>query len=328
MQYLNNFRGGAILAILFIHSISTISIGDSLFLSVLSKTLSGATFLFVMISGYFFARFSDGFKYFSYLKDKLAFVLVPYVVLSFPAAMIYVLGFKSSHTWMDMSWFGSLSSIEQYTYLLMTGAHLGPLWFIPMMVMFYLFSPVFFEICNKSLVLPVFVFSVIVSFIIGRPQFDNSPFLSFLYFLPAYILGFVIFYYHEVLVWFSKKSVLLLFLVLFMNLALSIYFSVVDNHVSVFYQVVFSFLLLAVFYRYYNYRLRWLDLFARLSFFIFFIHGYFSGLFRAGYKKIDYSGFEVLLVLFAFLVTVFLSLSVFVFLKLLLKNKTKTFIGA
>jgi len=77
----------------------------------------------------------------------------------------------------------------------------------------------------------------------------------------------------------------------------------------------------------------WLDMFARLSFFIFFIHGYFASLERIALQKLGFvdvienPGLEIVVIVATFLMIIVMSLSAYIVLKFLLRDKSRHLIG-
>lgn len=92
-------------------------------------------------------------------------------------------------------------------------------------------------------------------------------------------------------------------------------------------------LLFGVFQQFFRRKDIWLDLFARLSFFIFFIHGYFAALIRSVFAKlVDGNGslypvLEVPLIVAAFVSMLALSILTYLVLKLCLRERSRLIIG-
>lgn len=140
-------------------------------------SISNGTVLFVFIAGYLFQHLSLRYKYKIYLMAKFRNVITPYLVTSIPAILVFILVLKRETVWEgfynDLIW---LQVINFY----ITGLHLAPFWFIPVITIFYLVSPVlvFADRCKFFyFLLPVFV---LVSCFVGRGVV--SPFISFVHF--------------------------------------------------------------------------------------------------------------------------------------------------
>jgi len=333
LQHVNNFRGIAILLIVFNHSFSGVK-HDFFIMKILYCILDNITVLFVFIAGYLFSFLSKKFTYSLYLEKKITNVFLPYIFVSIPAVLLYLLKVKMEHRWIDMNWFySSLNVVEQYFYLMVYGAHLGPFWFIPMIVLFYVISPAFYFLSkNSSVLLLSFIVSLGVAFFVGRPEFDDNPFLSFLFFLPAYLFGMLLRLNPSWYMFFADRS----FILLSCSIVLSGFFyyfysPVISSSIDLIVKLLFSFLGFVCCYTFLNYKVKWLDLFARLSFFIYFIHGYFAPVIVILAKKagLSFGGPAALmwLVLF-FLIIISMSLVSYVIAKVIFKNKSKIFIAA
>lgn len=326
LQYLNNFRGIAILLIIFGHAISALPEPHSAALLMLTPLFTNGTLLFVLVAGQFFVSLSENYAYRTFLKSKLLFVVLPYLILSFPAALIYLLGFKTSHEWMDMQWFDSLNPLVAYGYLLITGAHLGPLWFVPMILLYYLASPIWLFFLRHNLLLPLFCSSLLLAIFLGRPVDNSNSLQSALYFLPAYLTG----------MYLGKHTRLLNILMPYAGWALS--FCVIllvifgqsvfsDSRWDLPIKLIATCCLIAVCMAKLNYKIKWLDLFARLSFYLFFVHGYVVGAFRMFFHESKYD-MGIAAVLGVFAITLILCLMAYIFFKWILQSRSKFILGA
>lgn len=327
MQFINNYRGIAILLIVLIHAIGTINNDDSVILFSIGLLLENSTILFVVVAGYLFSSLSTNFNYRRYLKHKFKIIIIPYFFVSLPAIIIYMSGLKSNHYWIDMNWFNSLNLVYQYLYLMASGAHLVTLWFIPMIFPFYLFSPGILYIKNKQLLGVFFLLSLIPALWFGRPEFSENNLIWSMYFLPAYLLGMLLWqrpFIYEILTKYSGL-ILLGYIVVYLWLSWGGEFS---TSIDLLWKMSLSVILIACSKRYLAKKNKWLNMFARLSFYLFFVHGYFIGAIRILYNQ--YLGVEVTGLFAAsasFVVTLILSLSSFVIIKLILKEKSKIFVG-
>lgn len=325
---MNNFRGIVILMVILVHSVSSIPDASSFYINMLRVHLDNSTILFVAIAGYFFTILSAGYDYFPFLKNKFKAVIVPYLFISIPAVLLYILKIKPYHGWIDLEWFhGSLNPVEQYLYLIFTGAHLGPLWFVPMIILFYVFSPLFILIQKRQGLFIAFFVSLIFGMYWGRPAFNSNALHSFVFFLPAYFLGMLLVekkYLYESIV---KNSGIFLFL--YIAIASIIYMTVeVNSSIDLVIKLVLTLVLLAFCKRYINYKVIWLDLFARLSFFLFFIHGYFTGMVRLTLRQTDIQLNEYVALFCIFPFIIFMSLLTYIVAKLALKKRARVLIGA
>lgn len=327
MQFINNYRGIAILLIILIHAIGTINNDDSAILFGIGLLLENSTILFVVVAGYLFSALSANFDYLKFLKHKFKVIIIPYFFVSLPAIFIYMTGLKNTHFWIDMDWFHSLSLTYQYLYLMASGSHLVTLWFIPMIIPFYLLSPVILYIKSKCLLEVLFIVSLVPALWFGRPYFSENNLIWSVYFLPAYLLGMVLWQrprIYEVLVEYSSY-ILVGYIVVYLS---SSWFSAFSSSVDLLWKMSLSVILIACSKRHLSKKNRWLNMFAHLSFYLFFVHGYFIGVIRILYKH--YFNTEVSGIVAAsasFSITIILSLLSFVIIKLILKEKSKIFVG-
>ena len=77
----------------------------------------------------------------------------------------------------------------QIAYLYFTGSHLGPFWFIPMIFIFYLISPLLLKLCESKYFNLTLAVSFILSIFIYK-DFDNVIQCFFHYFF-IFCLGIV-----------------------------------------------------------------------------------------------------------------------------------------
>lgn len=339
MQAINNLRGVVILMIVFTHAIWTMPVVGPVG-EFLDYYIGSGTNFFMFIAGYLFSTQADNFEYKSYINNKLLFVVLPYVIISFPAAMLYVTGLKSNHAWIPMDWYHSLDPVSRYLFITVRGAALGPLWFIPMVILFYITSPIFLLIRKTHAIIPICLAMLVLSWFVDRPEANSNTFQAYLFFFPVYLLGIIAHKYGAFLQRLMPHALpigigYMLFFASFYFIAFS--GTGAREPTSADEMVLYVPLMLAsllLMWRYANYRIPFLDMCARLSFFIFFIHGYFSGMFRVALRRlgdnfsIGHPVLEVLAILGTGLTILFLSLAVYVVLKLLTGKRSRYLIGA
>jgi peptidoglycan/LPS O-acetylase OafA/YrhL len=293
----------------------------------LDVIVKDCTVIFIALAGYFFTALLPSFNYPKFLKNKFENVIVPYLIVSLPAALLYVCGIKQTHYWIDMDWFHTLNPLYQYVFLMVTGAQLGPLWFVPAIVLFYVFSPVLFFLARKNLVLAFFLLSLAPALYLGRPQFNENPLQAFVFFMPAYTMGMLLAQYKTAYVKIAPASLPLLILVLATIVA---GYDVLKYNASIdmLAKLALTYVLMAVCYRYLNFKIVFLDLMARLSFYLFFIHGYFVGAFRSILPKLGFDVGGIIAIVTASVLTIILSIGAYIIVKLIFGRKTKMLVGA
>lgn len=326
MQFVNNFRGIAILLVILIHAVSIVERGDSTVLFLLNNILKNCTVLFVVVAGYLFSFQVVGFNYKRFLTSKITTVVIPYIVISVPAILLYIFNLKSNHHWINMEWFSEQNALYQYIYFMVTGAHLGPLWFIPMILIMYLFSPVIILLKNNNWLSLGFFISLIPAFYWGRPELNENVIQAFIYFLPAYLLGVLIQGVPCIYKITNKFSALILIMFLGLYSIIGNYIQI-DSSTDLLFKLFLAISVLSFCSYYLTAKNKILDMFARLSFFLFFIHGYFAGFFRVINNRINVTGYEFIYVIGVFFMIVISCLFAFVLIKLIFEHKSKKWIG-
>ena len=132
---LENFRGIAIFFVMFSHIISIQSMGR--LGGYLYYFVGDATTWFVFISGYLFYYLEvNNFKYADYLWKKLKYVILPYLILSIPVIFFWIS--------ISQNLLYGLTPLKFMLWSLLAGGiAVGPMWFIPMIALFFIFTPVF-----------------------------------------------------------------------------------------------------------------------------------------------------------------------------------------
>ena len=178
---LENFRGVAIIFVMLSHISSFQSMGAAS--NYLFFFLGDATAWFVFISGYLFYYLEvNKFKYFDYMQKKLKYVILPYLILSIPAILVGLYFLRNI--------LYDLTPLNYTFWSLLTGGMVvGPMWFIPMIVIFFLLTPVFNTLAKTKYIYIAAFVALIFSIFSSRPIHNANPVLSFLHFLGFYLLG-------------------------------------------------------------------------------------------------------------------------------------------
>ncbi|MEZ9229585.1 acyltransferase family protein, partial [Vibrio amylolyticus] len=185
----HNLRAIAIILVVLTHVISAVSSNGDVSVILLRSLSQNASVLFTIIAGYLFFELNQTFVYKRFIAKKLKNSVIPYVICSIPAILIYTLSLKTSHVWIDMEWFHSISMIEQIGFMLVSGGHLGPYWFIPVILMMYFISPVLYRISySRHVVIWLVVLSAIAIYV-GRPSLNSNVIHSLIYFIPVFLFG-------------------------------------------------------------------------------------------------------------------------------------------
>lgn len=190
LSHLNSLRALAILLIVASHTIGFFSWADNRFTEAALKDFgANGAVIFLFISGYLFQHLSRKYTYSNYLTKKIKYVLIPYLVVSLPAVAYAVFWKDPAAQYAALE--GSSRAYQILWLYLHGGPHINyPLWFIPVIFLYYLAAPVF-KLFDRY---PGLYWSVLVllpvSLLAHRPNFPNPGIIhSLVYFLSAYVLG-------------------------------------------------------------------------------------------------------------------------------------------
>lgn len=272
-QHIHVFRGLAIMGIVTAHTIPSLDWSQSpLTGRIVDAVVNESSVFFFFIAGYLFQHLSARFVFRSYLRQKLLTVILPYLILSIPALIIFTQFTQRTGMW---SWFYGLPVWEQVGLFLLTGKHLAPLWFVPTIAMFYLVAPLLLWIDRRRpslywLIIPLLVLSTWL----GRDG-PNGPIDKAIYLLPAYLLG-MAFSHHKnrALALVQRWWWALLAVVLISGAGLVLQWPD-PPHYQLPMKAAACLLLVWVLYRHHHRFGHRLDFVAEVSFGIFFIHAYF-----------------------------------------------------
>jgi surface polysaccharide O-acyltransferase-like enzyme len=178
---IENFRGIAILFVVFSHLASIRYAGDAG--KYLYYLVGDATAWFVFISGYLFAYLEFGrFSFPSYMKKKLQYVLLPYLIISsLTIAGAVAAGLPQA---LGLSALGFTGWA-----LVVGGAIVPPLWFIPMITLFFLITPAIHALRDNKWLYLVCAIGMALSLFTSRPFLNTNPLFAFIHFVGFYALG-------------------------------------------------------------------------------------------------------------------------------------------
>lgn len=277
--FLDNFRGMAILFVILSHTPSIQQMGG--IGKYLNFTLTDATTWFVFISGYLFYYLEvNKFNYIEYLLKKAKYVILPYFFFAFIALSLKL--YVSQNVLFD------LTPINYVLWSLLVGWAIAfPLWFIPMIVIFFFMTPVFNILAKTKLLYAATFFAFLFSFFSSRPINNSNAILAFLHFLGFYLFGVLAASNASALDKLNKSTkaiiIMICFFVFFISASLYFkqpkfppdFFSSLGilNYVSIGKLA----LLIAIFFlfeRFMNRENLILGYFAKISFGLFFVHGF------------------------------------------------------
>ena len=296
-MFINSINHYRAIAILFIVAGHTFEISDlklnSFFENVIGNLINGGTINFVFISGFlFYSIFYKRFKYRHFLKSKMKRILLPYLFLSIVPIIIRL--YLVPDFWSGVNsdgvnfWEYILSSLKY----LITGSHLIAYWYIPFVILLFLMSPLHIKFIQLKLTNQVLflILLAVVSLFIHRPSFNRVlPFQaihSLMYFTPVYLFGSLCSKYKDDIYRILKnKEMLLLAIVVGLagsqtylgyNGTYQHHLNEIDGVVDLMFiqKIVMCLFFMVWLNRHENYSNIYIDILAKISFPIYFLHGY------------------------------------------------------
>lgn len=279
-QHIHVFRAVAIIFIVFAHTLPSLDWSAQPILGrVIDAIANESSIFFFFIAGYLFQHLSTRFQYKNYLKQKLKTVILPYLILSIPALIIFTLLTQRTGMW---SWFYEIPTWQQVVLFILTGKHLTPLWFVPTISLFYIAAPLFIKIDRENpkfywLIAPLLALSIYL----GRNG-PLGPIDKALYLLPIYMMGMVFSHYREQ----AEKITLKYWIPLLIMTSLGFIGFVFNWSQPPYYLMVMKapmvLLLTVALLRWHHAFGNRLNYIAEISFGIFFIHAYFISAIKTG----------------------------------------------
>ncbi|MDH5380603.1 MAG: acyltransferase [Cyclobacteriaceae bacterium] len=345
LPHIHFFRGFAILLIVGVHSLISLpwnqnEISKLVFYSITNN----GTILFVFIAGYLFYYLnSTQFSFRRYFKKKVLYVLSPYVFCSIPA-IVEKLYFDSGTQWYMNEKFELMPNFIKVLYFLITGRHFGPFWFIPMIFIFYLISPALIKFSKWKYFNYAVLMILLAGFFTVQFGFYSSVPLSFIHFLPVYLMGMLISRFD--IVFLSNKFIKFIPIAVFLfisTLELLGYISiqnVIDlrdqNYLTLAFNpsmvksVFLCLLMLQVFHYFSNKRNRLWKILGDYSFGIFFIHLYIIIIFQklVMMKLITFTHFNALTYVIYIMVLLTINLLLVYLFKKIFKKSSRILIGS
>jgi len=280
LNYIHNFRGIAILYIMIIHTVSAFDWSKSPQIEkALFVLLNNGSVLFVFIGGYLFQHLSGKYEVKKYLYTKLRFVVLPYILCSIPA-IIYFVWF--TQRWEVADWYYTLSKPALISVFYLTGHHLAPYWFMPMIFIFYLISPFLVMLDRSKKLYWLLPLLVLTSFIINRGQY---PHINFMHFLSVFVIGMYFSRYKEQTMRVLSKNAYLCFSIcLVFCFYLLSYFGVyeVKGYVE---KLVLCTFFISLLYNFDHIFKNSFSFLANMSFGMYFIHSYYISVVKLLYKS-------------------------------------------
>ncbi|MEL7116961.1 MAG: acyltransferase, partial [Pseudomonadota bacterium] len=177
-------RGLAILLVIASHCYFAANfVPDTWAERTLRNVLSGATVIFVFVSGVMFHHvFARRYHYRTFLTKKLAALVPPYLLVSAP--FLVMLAFSVPAV-------GPYEGIGDILRRLLVGQTFIAYWYIPFILLTFVASPLHMAFIAARPVTRWIVFAVLlaVSLVLHRSEWDLNPLQSLVYFTPVYLAG-------------------------------------------------------------------------------------------------------------------------------------------
>ncbi len=272
-HHIHVFRGVAIMLIVCAHTVPSLDWTENPITGrVIDAIANESSIFFFFIAGYLFQHLSARFRFSSYLKQKLKTVIVPYLLLSIPALVIFTVFVQRENMW---PWFYTIPVWEQVAMFLLTGKHLAPLWFVPTISLFYLAAPLLLGIDRRAprlywLILPLLVLSIYL----GRNG-PYGPIDKAIYLLPTYMLGMAFSHFQEQAESLAKRFWIPLLMITATGMAGHILEWQEPPYYLMIMKAPMALLLTIALLKWHHLFGKRLDYIAHISFGIFFIHAYF-----------------------------------------------------
>lgn len=207
---INNFRAISIILVVFGHcyffGISTFAKNDELYVKVIRNLISGGSAFFVYISGFLFLKvYKSNTQYILFVTKKIKNVYIPFILfisLDFFYLIIKCIYSKFMNNSKLELYYNALKNLDFYSSFVLGKSFisLGFLWYIPFIMCFYFFSPIFFKYSGLKIRVKVLIFVVcalLSLFLFRNYSYSRLSILqNVIYFIPFYLVG-ILSYQHE-----------------------------------------------------------------------------------------------------------------------------------
>lgn len=292
LNYINVFRGLAILLIVAGHTMQFGEIG-SLTQKISVEVFAGGTALFIFISGFLFQHLSGKYEFKNYMSKKWSNVILPYLWTAIPGILFcFIYPFRYGNA------FDGLNPILQIPMMLTVGrVHNTPAWFIPMIVLFFLSSYALLKLEKKGLLYKIMPIMFLVTIFLPRVDVDyNSTLnlsysLKYLAYLKYVFMGYIHFFSMYVFGMYcsANKNVIdkfwsyrwVFIILMLITACLNVYSGILGGWTNGTVSKIFLTVITLAYLKHYDEWLiskeklnKALDIIAKYSFGIFFIHWY------------------------------------------------------
>ena len=354
LNYINHLRGAVIIFVVFSHcdsfGITFINENKTFLAKIILSIVHNSTACFIFISGFILHYvYSEKFQIKNFLIKKIKYVILPFLVFSSLDIWYYIIRLIFSaifHFNNYNLYFNKLKSTDLVKIYLLGHSEINmSLWYIPLTMLIFLLSNIFLKFITMNLrfQLWLIIILMLLSSLIHRRYDENvsALFHNLLYFTPIYLLG--IFVSKNIKILFSKLNGKELYLLLIL-IAIEIFQAqrAIPENINEFDNISFrnidliliqksllSIFLTIYFIKFENIKLRLLNIFAKNSFGIFFIHGIYIYLYNVLILKFEIKYMSDSVIIFILTSSVVLAISLFstILIKKILSNTSKYIIG-
>ncbi len=292
LNYINVFRGLAILLIVAGHTMQFGEIGS--FTQRLSiEIFAGGTALFIFISGFLFQHLSGKYEFKNYMSKKWTNVIQPYLWTAIPGILFcFAYPVKYGNA------LDGLNPLLQIPMMLSVGRiHNTPAWFIPMIILFFFTSWILLKLEKKGWLYKALPLLFIITIFFPRTDVDYNSTLGLTYcdkylaYLKYIFMGYIHFFSMYVFGMYcsAHKNVIdkfwdirwVLIILMIITTGLNIYSSLSESWTNGTLSKIFLTIIALAYLKHYDEWLiskeklnKTLDIIAKYSFGIFFIHWY------------------------------------------------------
>ena len=292
LNYINVFRGLAILLIVAGHTMQCGEIG-SITQRISVEIFAGGTALFIFISGFLFQHLSQKYDFKNYMSKKWVNVILPYLCTAIPG-LFFCLFFPTTYG----NALDGLSPFLQIPMMLTVGRiHNTPAWFIPMIILFFLSSWLLIKTEKKGWLYKIMPLMFLITLVFSRQDVDYNSVMDLSYtgkyvaYLKYVFMGYIHFFSMYIFGMFCSANkniidkfwnlrwtfIVLMFMTATLNIFSSINWGFSNGTIS---KIFLTIIALAYLKKYDEWLIshqmlnKILDIIAKYSFGIFFIHWY------------------------------------------------------
>lgn len=288
---INHFRAVAIVIIVAGHVYGMKEqLGDNLLEAIFVNLTVGCTSLFVFISGFLFlVVFHKSYTFQKFMKSKAYNLLIPYSILSIlPILFLFT---KDVSTWNEFFTPSGQGIVEEYikpfSLYYLTGNFMVAYWYIPCIFIVFAMSPIHMMFLKLNNIAQIFTVIALLSLsmFIHRPVDNINIIHSVIYFTPVYLFGMWCALHRErIYTFFDKKEIFLFIIAILLAVIQAMLGNVGNYHKEIFVydgidimllqKITLCLFFMVWLHRFENIQNTVLDILAKTSFAIFFLHPY------------------------------------------------------